>query len=225
MNLWMPNVLPTPRRLPNGDAFAADGTLVPFAASCPPGTGPNEATRTCLPEPGAINVNYGCGGAFAPLGTPGCERIQTRAQAKKIPSPSNCYSFSAPWQQCACGPRPNPWAGHLVGVGDVESDIQNFIGTFYDDYDDDGYAGGPPAPPVPPTQDAGWLDALTAWLNKPRGTAPAPTGGTNTTGGTNPAPAKEDPLAWFKKGNNALYSLGALALFVLLLAMLKGGRR
>jgi hypothetical protein len=72
MSGFYPSVMPRPVRLADGSVLAQDGTLIPFAASCPPDTAPDPATRTCTPWPGARNVNYECGGALVPLDAPGC---------------------------------------------------------------------------------------------------------------------------------------------------------
>lgn len=67
-----PASLPNPQRLANGDVVTYTGAVLPFAASCPPGTSPSPGTLRCEPYEGARNINYECGGALVPPTAPGC---------------------------------------------------------------------------------------------------------------------------------------------------------
>ena len=68
-----PSIMPAPQRLANGDVVTYTGAVLPFAASCAPGTSPDPSTMRCEPFPNARNINYECGGALVPPGAPGCE--------------------------------------------------------------------------------------------------------------------------------------------------------
>ncbi|MBK7927076.1 MAG: hypothetical protein IPJ98_06115 [Bryobacterales bacterium] len=94
--------MPNPPRLPDGGILAPDGSYIPFAASCPPETAPDLATRSCVSSPGAMNVNYGCGGALAPLGTPGCEPVPARAAARLAVEAVAATGIRPRWAGCDC---------------------------------------------------------------------------------------------------------------------------
>jgi MYXO-CTERM domain-containing protein len=68
-----PEPMPNPPRLANGDVLTPTGAVLPFGASCPPGTSPDAASLTCLPFEGARNINYECGGMLASPTAAGCD--------------------------------------------------------------------------------------------------------------------------------------------------------
>ena len=103
MQMWYPDTMPNPPRLPDGGILAPDGSYIPFAASCPPDTTPDQATLRCVSSPGAVNVNYGCGGALAPLGTPGCEPVPARAAARLAVEAVAATGIRPRWPGCDCG--------------------------------------------------------------------------------------------------------------------------
>jgi len=113
MQPWYPTTMPSPRRLPDG-GIVADGTYIPFGASCAPGSSPDAATRTCVPSPGALNVNYECGGILAPLGTPGCAAIPARAAAQLASDAVAATGITPRWPLCACNEKTNT-RGPAVG--------------------------------------------------------------------------------------------------------------
>lgn len=98
---WYPDPMPTPSRLQSGGVLAPDGTVIPFAASCPPDMAPDPATLTCVAAPGTRNVNYECGGLLAPLGVAGCipESLESPTPAAPIVSRSRAIGWDA------CGGR------------------------------------------------------------------------------------------------------------------------
>lgn len=102
MQMWYPDAMPNPPRLPDGGILAPDGSYIPFAASCPPDTAPDQATLRCVSSPGAVNVNYGCGGALAPLGTPGCEPVPARAAARLAVEAVAATGIRPRWPGCDC---------------------------------------------------------------------------------------------------------------------------
>ena len=102
MQMWYPDTMPKPPRLPDGGILAPDGSYIPFAASCPPETAPDQTTRSCVSSPGAVNVNYGCGGALAPLGTPGCEPVPARAAARLAVEAVTATGIRPRWSGCDC---------------------------------------------------------------------------------------------------------------------------
>lgn len=96
-----PTILPTPQRLSDGSVLAQDGTLLPFAASCPPDTAPDPRTLTCTPFPGARNVNYECGGALVPLTAPGCA-AGPRAASMFEREQLTAAAIRPAWSGCNC---------------------------------------------------------------------------------------------------------------------------
>lgn len=105
---WYPDPMPTPTRLANGAILGANSEVIPFAASCPPDTEPDPKTMTCRPSPGARNVNYECGGALAPLGSPGCIPGVVESPMPAIPAPVQGAPLvwkSAPLGWPVCGGR------------------------------------------------------------------------------------------------------------------------
>lgn len=105
MSVYYPSVMPKPVRLPDGSVLAQDGTLIPFAASCPPDTAPDPATLSCIPWPGARNVNYECGGALVPLSAPGCEAAPgggLRREAMYERDQVTAAGIRPAWSGCQC---------------------------------------------------------------------------------------------------------------------------
>ena len=97
-----PVTLPSPPRLADGSVLTQQGLLLPFAASCPPETTPDPATTTCVPYPGARNINYECGGVLVPPGAPGCDiAMPRRASAFEIED-LTFSGVSPAWPGCLC---------------------------------------------------------------------------------------------------------------------------
>lgn len=72
--LYYPDSVAAVDRLPNGDVRLANGSILPKEASCPPDYTWDLASGTCVPYPGAENVNFQCGGVLAPWGSNGCRQ-------------------------------------------------------------------------------------------------------------------------------------------------------
>lgn len=115
-----PTVMPTPVRLSDGSVLAQDGTLIPFAASCPPDTSPDPAARTCVPFPGARNVNYECGGALVPLSSSGCAIAHTRAASMFEVEALTASAIRPAWSGCNCEGN-NHGGGAAAGNGSTPS--------------------------------------------------------------------------------------------------------
>lgn len=105
MSVFYPSVMPSPVRLADGSVLAQDGSLIPFAASCRPDTAPDPATLSCVPWPGARNVNYECGGALVPLAAPGCGAAPggpVRTQAMYEREQVTADGIRPAWAGCHC---------------------------------------------------------------------------------------------------------------------------
>lgn len=114
--IFYPDVMPTPIRLADGSVYTQMGGVLPFAASCPPDFGPDGATRTCVPEAGARNINYECGGVLVPSNAPGCAADVPQRAAQFAIQALEVTGVKPRWPGCLCSETPNEM-GATAGAG------------------------------------------------------------------------------------------------------------
>lgn len=115
--VFYPTTMPAPPRVADGSVLTQQGLLLPFAASCPPDTTPDGATRTCVPYPGARNINYECGGVLVPPGAPGCDvAMPRRASAFEIEAVT-FGGVTPTWPACLCSPNNHEDGGAAAQPG------------------------------------------------------------------------------------------------------------
>lgn len=126
MGPFYPAVMPSPVRNADGSITLPDGSVLPFAASCPPDTEPTPG-GVCVPSPGVRNINWECGGVLVPAGAGGCQAAQSYAvQPDPVAVPLVEFSATpAPsrgsWATCLCdGPV---WAERGEKIGRKLSDF------------------------------------------------------------------------------------------------------
>lgn len=124
--------MPTPPRLADGSVLTQQGLLLPFAASCPPDTTPDPATRTCVPYPGARNINYECGGVLVPPGAPGCDIATPRRLAAFEIEALTLNGVEPTWPGCLCSTYNQRDEGAGVDSGSTSSgpSSRNFDAKF-----------------------------------------------------------------------------------------------
>jgi len=106
-NAVYPTTMPNPIRLADGSVMTIGGGVLPFAASCPPETTPDGATRTCVPFPGARNINYECGGVLVPPGAPGCAANAPQQLASFMIEALTINGIEPAWPGCLCSAYQN----------------------------------------------------------------------------------------------------------------------